>query len=264
MTEEGQEDILEEKALEAGFNATDIVPEATVEIQDETATEQSQPTDKKPEPKFTDDDLQAVMQRVNGEFGKNFDRVFGKIGELNQRLATVQSLKEEALRISPKARERLRDEFPELETLLFDDDEGETKEEAPSEQQSDTPPKSSTSQTTNQMTAEQIVERRLLKRDHPDWEALVVAPDFIAWTEKLPAQEKERLRSTWDADYVSEKLTEFKSFKGVALAKKSKDDKNKKERLDAAIIPRGMPNQSDLRSDTDDEEAAMIKAYRRR
>ncbi len=263
------EEMAEEKAFEAGFNATDIEPIASPE--GETATTESQPVGQpeagieKPQPKgsLSDDDYAAIMQRVNGEFGKNFDRVFGKLGEFNQKLTELQNMREIATGISPKAQERLREEFPELADLLFDNAE-KTEPNGPQSNEVQTQPQARQpeQQPNNQLTADQVVERRLLKRDHPDWEQTVVSPEFIAWTEQLPAADKEKLRSSWDADYVSAKLTEYKNVMDAALNKKTEGDKNKKARLDAAIVPRGAPGDSS--SDADDEEAAMVKAFRPR
>lgn len=262
------EELAEERAFEAGFNATDVEPIASTG--DEAATTEIQPAeqpeggkgDSQPKRSLSDDDLAAVMQKVNGEFGKNFDRVFGKLGEFNQKLTELQNVREKAAGISPKARERLKEEFPELEALLFDEvEEAEINDLQQKEIQPQPEPQLE-QQPDNQLTADQVVERRLLKRDHPDWEQTVVSPEFIAWTEQLPAADKEKLRTSWDADYVSTKLTEYKTLKEAALNKKTEGDKNKKARLEAAVVPRGTP--SDTSSDADDEEAAMVKAFRPR
>lgn len=231
---------VEEQAFEAGFNATDIEPIVT---QAEKPTENAEATpaekeeakeeEKLPEKRLlNEDDLAAIENKMKGDFGKNFDRVFGKIGEISQKLAELQNMRAQATSLSPKARERLRDEFPELETLLFDDD---SKEESTPKgntpERVDQLPPQSEQTIENKLSAEQLVERRLLKRDHPDWEQVVYSPDFVRWVDTLPAAEKEQLRSSWDADYVSQKLTEFKAAKTSANeeseSKQAEKEKNK-------------------------------------
>ena len=259
----------EEAAFEAGFNATDIEPVVQKEEPTEKAEETPEPKADEPKPPekrlLNEDDLTAIENKMKGDFGKNFDRVFGKIGEISQKLAELQNMRAQATSLSPKARERLRDEFPELETLLFDDD---SKEESTPKgntpERVDQLPPQSEQTIENKLSAEQLVERRLLKRDHPDWEQVVYSPDFVRWVDTLPAAEKEQLRSSWDADYVSQKLTEFKAAKTSANeeseSKQAEKEKNKKDRLNAAVIPRRTA--TDINAEADDEEAAMLKSFR--
>lgn len=266
---------VEEQAFEAGFNATDIEPvapleekttpeEPPVEAKQEEETQSEIIPEKRP---LTEDDLAAIESKLKGEFGKNFDRVFGKIGEVSQKLTELQNMREQAAKISPKARDRLKVEFPELEEMLFDrEEEKETKQEVNQDDERKPEPAKTEDRPDKevQLTVEQLVERRLLKRDHPDWEQVVHTPDFIGWVNKLPAADKEQLRASWDADYVSQKLSEFKAAKNTAAQttknQKAAIDKSKEDRLAAALTPRRVP--ADLTLDTDDEEAAMLKSFR--
>ncbi|MFA5322907.1 MAG: hypothetical protein WC373_09565 [Smithella sp.] len=245
---------LEEDAFVSGFNSTDITP-----VEPEPETEQKvEPVVEVPK-SVTDADLKAAMDTMGAQFGKNLDRVFGTIGEVKQKLKDLEVLKEKATGISPKARERLEKEFPELKSLLFDDEE-ETlvvKDDVKAPPVTDEP-------VIPVQTSEQSLEKRLLKRDHPDWEQVAYSPEFIAWTGKLPPTEQETLRTSWDADFVSNKITEFKASKQSTVERQTKDNKTKKERLDSAVVPRGMATQTETGSDADDEEAAMEKAYRGR
>ena len=236
----------EEAAFESGFNATE---EAAVTPD----TPQPEPIPE-PEPEvpvapgLTNDDLKAMFEAERLENQKARDKLFGKIGDLQQRLETART---KTSGISPKARERLTADFPELAEMLFDGDPtDEPVFQAPAPQQVAPGPEVEQTQT---------LERRFLTRDHRDWETIVVSPEFDAWTANLPQSDQHTLNSTWDADFVSAKITEYKAWQSSKQAAAVK----KQDRLDAAVIPRGVPRDS-IAHDTDDEEAAMLKAFGKR
>lgn len=262
------DEMAEESAFEAGFNGTDITPVAPEET-GETPEVKSEPT---PEPQvaeapkaLTEADMKAALDLFGSRFGGHLDKVFGTLGEVKQKIKELESLKEKATGISPKARERLSNEFPELAGLLFDTEDAASAPAIPAvetpkkEEEVVQPPPGN-----EVMSPEQIVERRLLKRDHPDWESVVQTPAFIAWTDTLAQADRDRIRETWDADYVSEKLTEFKAKMKELGESQAQNNQNKKTRLDAAVVPRGMPNQTEVVADDADEEAAMLKAFKSR
>ena len=90
--------------------------------------------------------------------------------------------------------------------------------------------------------------------------------DFNGWLATLPPQEQSEFKSSWDADFIAEKLTAFKGWKAADTAEKlAADEKNKqkKQRLEAALQVRGTQRGGSGYND-DDEEAAMEKAFNSR
>lgn len=80
-------------------------------------------------------------------------------------------------------------------------------------------------------TVEQTVEKRMLSREHPDWQQVTATPEFAAWTGTLKPADQKMLADTWDADYIGAVITAFKS--------RNKASPTRKSRADAAVTPRG-------------------------
>jgi len=260
----------EEAALEAGFNDTDVEPVSTEDTTppatSETTPEPSPATPAALEsPKFlTQDDLTAALaaqkQEHQQEMQRIHDKVFGKVGELKQRIDGMKS----AGSFSAKTRERLTAEFPELAAMLFEDDDPPVPAPAATAPAEPAAPVSTPTpaQTAWEEDPLKVMERRLLTRDHKDWEQVVVSPAFNTWrTTVLAPTDNEKLDEVWDADFVSEKLTEFKAWQ-AEQAKIAQANKVKQDRLDAAVTPRGVPRGSAAGFSDDDEEAAMEAAYK--
>jgi hypothetical protein len=166
--------------------------------------------------------------------------------------------------ISKKAEEQLREEYPELAEILFlDDASGETRDEADGS-------KKSSEQDINKVISEKVasvkeelrgedeekekkIEMKLLSLAHPDWKKIATEPSFSAWKSSLPQEERQELDSSWSSEFLSEKLTAYKKWRG-------KNDTDKKKALENAITPRG--DRSGAASATnDDEEAAFQKSF---
>lgn len=218
-----------------------------------------------PKPEEKPDDLAELKAKLEGveslkdSLKQLGDKVFGKVGNLEQQIRTLQTAQEAAGKLSPKARDRLSEEYPEFAKLLFGDEEqiAEKIDTNVSEAQPD--------QTTRkpEETPEKIIERRLLKRDHPNWEKDVGSPEFEEWFSAQPVEAQQNFTNSWDADYISEKLTEFKDWNKTRQTPPPADNKPdetlKRDRLLANINPRGGTR---IRgSDLDDEEQAMVRGF---
>lgn len=254
------EEAAELEAFEAGFNATDIEPvasENTTEPIEESAQEEQQAVPA--ETQSATPDVAAMIERIRdeerAERQRLHDRVFGTIGELKQKINNIKS----SANLSPRAKERLAAEFPELAEMLFDATDTE-QEPQPVQQQQQT-------QTQQQATPAEdygkFIERRLLTKDHPDWEQVAQSPEFNAWKLAQPAEVAQALDTTWDSVYLSGKLTEFKQWK-QAQAQKQQQSAKKQNRLEAAVIPQGVPRASGPAGDDDDEESMMLKSFNKR
>jgi hypothetical protein len=109
----------EEAAFESTFS-TDLEPEP--EQAPEPAAEQApepeqQAPAEEPAKGPTIDDLMAAIEAQKQEAVKTRDKMFGKIGELQQKIDTART---SVSGLSPKAKENLEQEFPELAAMLFD------------------------------------------------------------------------------------------------------------------------------------------------
>lgn len=251
------EEAEEMAAIEAGFNATDVEPVASEDTTSQKPEEKEEelPADKPEEATakpLTKEDLDAAIAATRTDMQKINDKVFGKVGELQQK---IDAMKGTASGLSAKAKERLKENFPELAEMLFD----ESDTSAPLE----TEPKLATAAPAPAATADDPValEKRLLKRDHPDWEKVVVSDEFTTWKDTvLDAATAAELTGSDDADYVSTKLTEFKEWqksKGKAVDKEAEN----RLRLEAGLLPNGQPRSGTSLGD-DDEEAAMLAHYK--
>ncbi len=254
----------EEAAFEAGFSGES---EDTTEQgpQAEPEAEPQQPEEVAPTQKvLTEDDVKAAVAQavmsMRGDLTKVHDRVFGKVGELQMKL---DNLRASAMIAGKEQREKLKEEFPELAEMLFSRAEDSAPASATERNEPQRPTVDVESVVNRRIATTQMeLERRLLTRDHRDWEQVAGSPEFDAWKDRLPRQDRERLETTWDADFISSKLTEFKQQRDSTVRAAAESREAKKRRVEAAITPRGVA--SGQSADEDDEEAAMTKAFGRR
>lgn len=247
------EAVLEEAAAEAGFSGEEIQPveEPEAVIPKEEPIAEVKPVEEPIEEKPEEPDQFMV---IRGEMQKIHDRMSGKIGELNSKILDIQKA---GSGIAENAKERMLEEFPELGKLLFEADE--KKEEVPDV-------KEVFKAEIDKVT--QTMEKRLVLRDHPDFEQKVRSAEYQRWTLTLPEDERTKLANSWDANYISEKITEFKDSlkkdenatgKAEADAAKAKAREEKRKQLEAAISPRGKPALAT--EEANDEEAWMEKGF---
>ena len=98
------------------------------------------------------------------------------------------------------------------------------------------------------------VEKRLLKRDHPDWEKVVKLPEFADWKSKvLPPEQAAELDDSWDADVIGTRLSEFKSWR----ATKEQKQAARREQLEDAITPASGRRDKSGSVPLDEEEAFL-------
>lgn len=266
----------EEAAFDAVVNAADsepaaestataaAEPEAEVLEQEEGEVDLDQQpdteaaaTEQQPVKEPTIADLLAVIEEQKTEQQKLRDKVFGKVGELQQK---IDAVKPAAGGLSPRAAERLKADFPELHEMLFGGDDG----DEPAPAATHAPAQEPAQVATDEFTPEQKMELRLLDRDHKDWRQVVHTPEFAAWKESVLApDDAAALDTSWDADFFSAKLTEFKEYQ-AAETNKANQQRLKQERLDDAVTTRGIPRTNTSSLGDDDEEAAMLAHYKPR
>ena len=206
------EDNAAEEAAFRGVFTGDVEPPneeikepVEVEVPEEEPPAEEIKADAEPgEKQLTLDDLRAMIVDTTEKSKQQISKLGGKLGELQQR---IESAKVAAAGISPKAKERLSKDFPELVELLFDEQE-EPTEPATKPVQAPSGPK--------EMTVEELQEAQdLLTFDHPDWELVVKTTEFSQWVSTLPPTIAKRLNETYDPAFVSDKLTRFKTFQAA-------------------------------------------------
>lgn len=107
---------------------------------------------------------------------------------------------------------------------------------------------------------EQLAALKMLTKTHSDWREIAAYqqlqngaiawnnPQFAAFVATLPTNEQQQLIDGWDADFIADKLTDFKeSIKPKVV---------NKQKIEAAVLPRGAGGKS-VSSELDEEEAAF-------
>lgn len=248
-----------EEQSEAGVSADQEAP-----AEQETTTE-GEPSGTEEEPPVKEPTyaellaaIEAAKNESKAEISRVHDRAFGKIGELQQKIDAIRA----TANFSPKAKEKLQTDFPELAELLFDNEpipaHVQTQQPAPAPMVDVDAIVSSKLEEANK-----LFERKLLKTMKPNWESLVESPDFGAWVGTLPPESAAELNNSWDAHFLNGKLTEFEQWQ-QAQAEKAKKEEAKKERLSVAVIPQGLPRGAHSVKETDEELEALNRAFGRR
>lgn len=263
-SQEEKDQAIEDAAFEEGFTGEvaqqpteNTAGEAEIIKPEDPVTETQAVEEDKP---LTRAEILALAEQAsNAAATKVHDKAFGKIGELQQR---IESIKTAGARISPQAREKLSKEFPELAEMLFDGADDIVQDVQPKGRVDDL------RETVAKKIAEteQKFEKKLVLRDHKDFDQVIADPMFREWAATLPPQTQVELASTWDADFISPKLSEFKEYRDKKLSTQQEKDKKREElnkRLIGAIQPKGTPqSNASLPSHLTDEDAAMEQAFK--
>jgi len=199
---------------------------------------------------YTEEELKKKLEKIEA-LEQRESKVFGSLGSLKQ---SIESLKnapqaQPQLAMTPDKFKRLSSEFPEIAALLADD---------LSEMSVSAPPVQLEEQikTSVDQTAKAF-EQKLLTVQHRDWKQVVQSQEFVGWKETLPPEVKAELDASWDAEFIGEKLSEFKEWKAKAVQSKQTN----KQRLESSITPRGSSGVK-LHQSESDAFAAGFKSVR--
>lgn len=173
--------------------------------------------------------IEEIEQMTNAEIRK----IHGKFGELNRALLDLQKngqgQQQAKVNFSGASFKRMQEEFPEIAEILAEDfNSFGTSEEG---NQSSQDFKSQVAQVREELSKD--MQKSLLLIQHKDAPTLLVSDDYKVWKQTLPAEERTKLDDSWDASYISEKLTDYKSW----YAAKNSGAQQRKERLQRAITP---------------------------
>lgn len=279
----------EQAAFEAGFSSAsgDEPPaaEPPEQVDPETVLETEQQEELAPEeepilPEFgmTASQVREYLAEVSDlrkfrqETDQHRDRLYGMVGSLKQQLQEVSSKSSAAPReLSPADmaeleaafKEEIAGEYPELGELssrgmskafsLFIKKLGVAPAVAPSAPAQAVPeaPTAAIAPPINVDEIERRVEQKLhvnlLAREHPDWRDVATSTDFKLWKDGLPAEQRQLLDTSWDSGVISQGLSAFKQWYQQQTQRVS----SKKQRLERAIQPSGVPATSDTATDYD-------------
>lgn len=238
-------------SMSAGFNKVrgieEVPPTETPQPTPEPTQEPVATPEPTPEPVTEDEEIfpgmtksqvKEILSKVP-DLEKQNRRLNGKIGELVGIIKQNQSAAAQpgsegapARKLQADALKRLHAEYPDLADALSED------LGALMPTQSD--PKQVEELVSTRVKAaleerDQKQAAKDLKREHKDWESVVVSADFKLWMQGKPEAEQEEFASTWDADVVSGYLTQFKTHR-ESLAKQGQ---RKTARLEGAVVPKG-------------------------
>jgi hypothetical protein len=232
QVEETQVEANEDAAFQAGFDSANGI-------------EQPEP-EPVPEPKliagYTEEQIKELVSTVEA-LKQRESKIFGSMGSLKQSIDSLKSTPQQsqALALSPDKFKRLSADYPELAALLAEDLNGMSVAGQPNSDQFEQRLKTSVEETTK------AFETKLLTVQHRDWKTVVASEDFVGWKETLPADEKEALDASWDAEFIGEKISAYKDWK----AKASQSKQTNQKRLEAAITPKGNASGKPNLSETD-------------
>lgn len=221
-------------------------------------TPKEEPAAEQPAPKYaqiTEDQFNDLMAKVGqiDEGRRQIDTLSGHLGGMKQ---VVEGLKHQRKSLSAGQLKRVAAEFPELAEAL-QGDLSELAGQGVDQAEIDKRVESVVEARVSQKAVE--FETKLLRFYHRDWDKVVVSDDFNAWKAALPPDERTRLDTSNDGEYIADKLTEFKEAKAAKdkaaaeAAAKAKSSSNRQQRLEAAVPPRGTgghtPSKSGASSD---------------
>lgn len=196
----------------------------------------------------------AEMKRQLAESEQHRDRLYGSLGSLKQQLQELASKPVQAnaggVKLTANTFKRLSGEYPELANLLVEDLSDTVFE--PGVQ----PPAFDVAQLEPMLTQRDAAladsisrkyEARLLALAHPDWKATATSTEFKLWKDMQDPEVRQTLETSWDSQVLGEGLQAFKDWRAQQQAKTV----SKKQRLERAIQPSGVPATSDTATEYD-------------
>lgn len=208
----------------------------------------------------------AAVDELKAELGKKVDTAFGKIGEVNRLIASLQQSTPagEAISLNDDDLAELSSEFPEIAAMTAKGlnrvlsrlkGTGGASPDIESLVQQRLAPVMESLPT----RVEAMVSEKLLAKEHGDWRAIVGKPDekteYREWLSKQPTEYQKTVSETYDSVVIGESLTRFKAEQAKAQAaaeearKKAEAANQRKSRFEAAATPRGMPGNTPMESD---------------
>jgi len=230
----------EDAAIQAGFNSVNGVEEVSVE-----------PEAPKLIAGYTEDEVKKAFATI-AALEQRESKIFGSMGSMKQSIESLRSSQQApaaaapALNWGPDKLKRLSAEFPELAAILAQDLDGMSIAGGQANPQQIEQIVEQRIQTSLDKTS-QAYEAKFLAVQHPDWRKVVAAEDFVGWKETLAPEDKAELDASWDAEFIGEKISQFKEWK----SKTSQTKQTNQRRLEAAITPKSGNSPKPASTETD-------------
>ena len=268
MNEELENDAEAEAAFNEGSTGTETKADATTPTATPEKTAEAAPT-VVAEPKFaqiTEDELNQLRARVasidemRGTSEKSFGTAFGKIGGIERALNELRGGGQAFGEFSKDDFSELQDAFPELAEMTI---QGFNRalaklKGAPAIDPAKVDELVQLGITTTLQQRELDSQKEAVKAldaDHADWRAVKEKPEFKEWLTAQPTRFQRTYAKTWDADFLSDAFTNFKE--AAAKAAPTTTSTTRKDRLAAAVNPRGTGGHAAGPSEDDDFDAGF-------
>lgn len=246
------------------------VEEVKEEAKPEAVTEEAAPTAPSPIVLTAEEvaEFKSATSKVN-EFQAELRKAHGRIGALNDQLHQALKAKEAEGKpavLTPMELKRTKEQFPELYEFI-----GPDIEEAMASLRGQNPEAiktlvSDAIAAERQTLKEELIQERkdAVAEEHPDAKELIESPDFSVWAASLPEAELKVLQTTNSPNVLIKKLTAFKGWKeakDAAARRESETKQASKERLAAAVTPKGVGRAGqNVLSDREAAEKAFAEA----
>ena len=224
----------------------------------------------------------ATVAALQAEMRRSMDSTNGRIGSIQQTLKDVREQASKGLRPSFDQMEALENDFPELADSIKRDlgkifgKGNETQPETTGTTEGDgitdvasgadapgVAPAVNPLETPEVRQALRQAHLAIVDARHEGWRSFPATPEWQSWQEQLPPTARELLRTTSDAETLSEALNDFKGWKQKHAAATTATNQRGK-RLENAI-PATTGSTAPVRSTQTDDEAfeAGFKQARR-
>jgi len=197
----------------------------------------------------------GMVDEVREQLERRVEKAFGVIGEVNDRVKKLQERPAGGapLKLNAESFKRTGSQYPEMLADLAEDRNETQGSAAPVRGPAGVDPtqvdqivEQRVSAATEKITRE--VNYGLVKLQHKDFDEVRNSSDFRLWVANvLPKEEAAQLGSSWDAPFIVEKVSQFKSWREKAQQSKQ----SRRERLEAAISPTGGSTPKSQPSETD-------------
>lgn len=243
QVDQAQLDQQAESDLESGFNGSARAESAPAATPEPVASPEAKPEGAEQDPPLVagipEEQVRSLLSKMaefdsfREEFSKTKDTLFGKFGEINR---TVQSLQK-----APTAAAGAKFTKEAFKHVSGFSDE---MAEALAEDLSSVIPAGVKPDELEAMLAERLektrheitmeMERKALLRQHRDFYDQTATPEFKLWFNQMKPEDQATFSESGDADYLAEQMTAFKKWR-ESLSKKQQQ----KSRLEEAVHPQG-------------------------
>lgn len=226
--------------------STDSTENAESTNEDKSAVENVDAPEEKPAP-TQEDILNQLMKIPELETLTKSEvrKIYGKFGEMQQVINAIQSQPTGKAKL--KVSDAFREEYGDLAALIENSEiEGVANGGTNIEQELNV----------RVEAIKQDFETKILSMQHKDWKTVAQTPEFAEWVSKQDAETQDQLANSWDALFISEKLTEFKSSRNNVAPI---NNTNNATRLEDAITP---ATKGGVKPRTESEDDAFASGFK--